>query len=281
MLRAMKQPPVVLTIAGSDPTGGAGIQADLRTFEACGVHGATAVTALTVQDSRGVAGIHPTRSALVLDQMESALGDLKIRAVKSGMLATPAIARTVASTLRRQSRLHYVCDPVLSATAGGGLAATGLLQAIRRHLLPVASLVTPNVPEAEALTGLQVRSKDEAIAAAKELRRLGARAVLVKGGHLEAAKATDILLIGNRTILIEGIFIPGRDVHGTGCVYASAIAAYLASGDGLTVAVKRAKQLVTEAIRYARPSGKRWMANPGASHTSLHGRVSPGQSTRQ
>jgi len=267
-LAAMKPPPAVLTIAGSDPTGGAGIQADLRTFEACGVHGASAVTALTVQDSRGVAAIHPTKPAIVVSQMEAALQDLKIRGVKSGMLATPAIARAVASTLRRHGLSRYVCDPVLAASAGGALAKPGLALAIRRHLLPLAAVVTPNVPEAEVLTGLRVRTIQEAIEAARDLRQQGARAVLLKGGHLEAAPATDILLLGNRVILLEGTFFQDREVHGTGCVYASAIASYLAGGSSLIGAVRRAKRLVSEAIRNARPAGKRWVADPAPTRRS-------------
>lgn len=239
--------PIALTIAGSDSGGGAGIQADLRTFAAFGVHGTSAITALTAQDTRGVHAIHTVPRAMLRAQAEAVLGDFRVGAAKLGMLATPAIAREVAALLRRHPRLPVVLDPVLVATTGAKLATRDLADSLRRHLFGRADLVTPNVPEAERLLGRTIRSASDMHSAARALLDDGARAVLLKGGHLAGPRVADLLLAPGIERWFRQPRIAGES-HGTGCSLAAAIAAGIARGAALEAAVEAAIAFVHAAL---------------------------------
>ena len=240
--------PAVLSIAGSDSGGGAGIQADLRTFAAHGVHGLCAITAVTAQNTRAVTAIETLPPRVVEAQLDAVFSDFDVRAVKIGMLATPAIVRAVAGALAKRPRVPVVLDPVLVATTGGRLSTADLAPTLRRHLLARADLVTPNVPEAASLLGRRLRNADDLVTAADDLLDLGARAVLLKGGHLKGNRVRDLLALPDGTrrgfeharIDVEG--------HGTGCTLSAAIAANLALGDALETAVGRAIDYVHRAI---------------------------------
>lgn len=239
--------PTALTIAGSDSGGGAGIQADLHTFATFGVHGTSAITALTAQHTRGVEAIHTAPTAFLHAQIEAVLGDFRVGAVKLGMLATPAIAQAVAGALATRPRLPVVLDPVLVATTGARLGTQSLVASLRRRLLPLATLVTPNIPEAEALLGRRIASRDAMLEAAHALREAGARAVLLKGGHLRGAEVADLLLGAGGEHWFQQRRRRG-EFHGTGCSLSAAIAAGLALGRPLDDAVEAAIGFVQRAI---------------------------------
>ena len=239
--------PVALTIAGSDSGGGAGIQADLRTFAAFGVHGTSAITAITAQNTRGVAAVHVAPSTIVRAQIEAVLDDFPIGAIKLGMLATPAIVRVVAQTLAARKHVPLVVDPVLVATTGARLASDDLADSLRRHLLPHADLVTPNLPEAERLTGLRIRNDATRLRAARLLLEDGARAVLLKGGHGGGREVKDLLLTENDEHWFTHARAQGSH-HGTGCTLSAAIAAGLACGESLDAAVATGIAFVRAAI---------------------------------
>ena len=244
--------PIALTIAGSDSSGGAGIQADLKTFAAFGVYGASAITALTAQNTRCVSGIHPVPSAFVTAQIDAVFDDLEVAAVKIGMLAELSIIEAVASALARWRPRHIVLDPVMVATSGDRLLATDAVAALRERLIPRATLITPNLPEAAALLDEPVASDDAAIASqGKKLLAMGASAVLIKGGHGQGAESTDYLFTGGDTIALGAPRIATRNTHGTGCSLSSAIAAGLAKGEPLEAAVRGAKTWITAAIAAA------------------------------
>ncbi|HEY6941382.1 bifunctional hydroxymethylpyrimidine kinase/phosphomethylpyrimidine kinase [Dokdonella sp.] len=250
-----RSPSIALTIAGSDSGGGAGIQADLRTFAAFGVHGASAITALTAQNTLGVTAIHAAPTSFLRAQIDAVLGDFRVGAAKLGMLATPAIAREVASALARRPRLPVVLDPVLVATTGARLGTHALIGTLRRHLLPLATLTTPNIPEAEALLGRPIGSRTAMAGAARALLEAGARAVLLKGGHLGGSEVSDLLL----TAAGERWFHQRRrrgEFHGTGCSLSAAIAAGLALGNPLEDAVEAAVHFVQRAIAAGYRPGK-------------------------
>jgi hydroxymethylpyrimidine/phosphomethylpyrimidine kinase len=249
----MDAAPAVLTIAGSDPSGGAGIQADLRTFAALGAFGAAVVTALTAQNTRGVRAIETVSPAFVTQQLDAVLDDLEVRAVKTGMLGRAAVVEAVADRLAATATVPLVVDPVLGATAGQPLTEPQAIDPIRRRLLPLAALVTPNLAEAEALTGRPVSTASEMRAAARALVDLGARAALVKGGHLAGA-ALDVLYDGMTFHELTAPRIPGT-FHGTGCTLSAAIAVGLARGATLREAVAEAQRYVTEAIARAPARG--------------------------
>lgn len=246
--------PVVLSIAGSDCSGGAGIQADLRAIEAGGGFAATALTAVTAQNGAGVAATTVLGPAIVERQLEAVFADLPVAAVKSGMLGGAAPLRAVARALRRHRPRHYVLDPVLCAGSGTRLLPRSCLGLLRDELFPLATLLTPNVPEAEALSGVEIRTLEDAERAARTLLGFGARAVLITGGHLAAHPATDLLVTPRRVRVFAGPYLPGRDPRGTGCIHSASIATRLALGAPLEEAVAEAKRLVTEAIRHALPS---------------------------
>jgi len=246
-------PPRILIVAGSDSGGGAGIQADIKTCFALGGHAATAVTALTAQNSLGVQGVWPTPVEGVREQIRSVLGDIGADAVKTGMLATAEIASAVADELD-DSRLPLVVDPVCVSTTGAALLTPDALDVYRRRLIPAATVVTPNLAEVQALTGVEVSDRAGLRAAAEAFTAMGARWVLVKGGHL-AADAVDLLYDGSEAIELTSERIDTDHTHGTGCTLASAIATRLAYGDDVPTAVRAAKQFVTEAIRRSYPLG--------------------------
>ena len=249
-------PPAVLTIAGSDSGGGAGIQADLRTFASHGVHGLCAITAVTAQNTRAVASIEPMRPRIVEAQLAAVFGDFDVRAVKIGMLATPAIVRTVAAALALRPRVPVVLDPVLVATTGGRLSTADLAPALRRHLLNRADLVTPNVPEVESLLGRRLRHAGDLPRAAAELLALGARAVLLKGGHLGGRRVRDLLALADGTLRCFDHARIDAEGHGTGCTLSAAIAANLALGDGMESAVRRAIGYVHRAMSVGYEPGR-------------------------
>lgn len=239
-----------LTIAGSDSGGGAGIQADLKTFMAFGVYGMSAVTALTAQNTVGVQGIFEVSPAFVRMQIESVMADIGADAAKTGMLGSEAIVRTVAGAVREFRIPNLVVDPVMVAKGGDPLLAPDACLALRTELAPLASVLTPNIPEAEALLGRRIEGLEGMKKASRELRELGCRWVVLKGGHLEGdPEAVDILSDGEQLLLLRAPRLKTRNTHGTGCTFASAIAAGLARGRAVPDAVRRAKEYVTEAIR--------------------------------
>lgn len=245
-----------LTIAGSDSGGGAGIQADLKTFAAFGVFGTSAITALTAQNTVAVTGVHVAPAAFVVAQIDAVVGDLGCDAVKTGMLATAEIVEAVAAAVARHGLPNVVVDPVMVAKSGDHLLAREAVDAVRRVLVPLATVVTPNVPEAEVLTGTPIRTLAEAVDAGRALVAAGARAVVVKGGHLDRDDIVDVLVDAAGAVTrIEGPRVPGVHTHGTGCTFASAIAARLALGDGLDAAVRAAQAYVREAMRAGVPLG--------------------------
>lgn len=248
MTRRDLRPPAVLIIAGSDSGGGAGLQADLRTLAAFGVHGTCVVTAITAQNSREVRSIGPVPPKVVAAQLDAVFSDFRIRSIKIGMLATAAIVRTVAAALARHPRIKVVLDPVLVATTGARLARGDLATALQRYLLSRADLLTPNMPEAESLLGRRLRNTDDLPSAADDLMTLGARAVLLKGAHLPGRRVSDLLVTHDgRQRWFHHARIPAEG-HGTGCTLSSAIAARLAQGDAMGSAVAEAIGYVNRAL---------------------------------
>ena len=241
--------PIAVTIAGSDSSGGAGIQADLKTFSALGVYGASVIAALTAQNTRGVQGIHDVPPAFVTQQIDSVFSDLSVGAVKIGMLSRPETIEAVADGLARHRARNVVLDPVMVATSGDRLLAPEAIDALRKRLIPAALVITPNLPEAAALLDEAVaRSEDEMRTQGERLLALGPTAVLIKGGHGEAPESVDILVERLGTTRLPAPRIATRNTHGTGCTLSSAIAAGLANGLSLHDAVAAAKTYVTAAI---------------------------------
>lgn len=247
----------VLTVAGSDSGGGAGIQADIKTVTLLGSYAASVITALTAQNTRGVSSIHGLPASFVIDQLAAVLSDIPVDVIKTGMLHTPAIITALAEKLGEQPvRLPLVVDPVMVAKGGASLLELDAVETFCSQLLPLAYLLTPNVPEAERLIGRAIRNDGDMEQAARDLHAMGAANVLIKGGHLSGRSSTDILFDGSQchTFSAERLFT--SNTHGTGCSYASAIAALLAQGEPLACAVEKAKQFITAAIRLARPLGR-------------------------
>jgi hydroxymethylpyrimidine/phosphomethylpyrimidine kinase len=244
--------PVALTIAGSDSSGGAGIQADLKTFAALGVYGASAITALTAQNTRGLTGIHPVPPDFVAKQIDAVFSDLAVGAVKIGMVAQLAVIEAVVASLKRWSPRHIVLDPVMVATSGDRLLNIGAVEALRRELIPIASIVTPNLPEAAALLDEAVAAGEAAIESqGKRLLAMGCPAVLIKGGHGEGHESVDYLVRADGVVALTAPRVATTNTHGTGCSLSSAIAAGLAKGEGLETAVRNAKDFVSAAIAQA------------------------------
>ena len=263
--------PVALTIAGSDSGGGAGLQADLKTFAALGVHGAAAVTCVTAQNPAGVRAIESCRPALVRRQIEAVFDGLSPAAVKTGMLYSAEIIRAVAGFFRER-RVLLVVDPVMVATSGARLLKPGGIKTLIRELLPLATLVTPNLDEASALVGRRLRSAEDLRSAARELHQRFGCATLVKGGHLRGMKqAVDFFYDGRTELMLTAPFIRGTKTHGTGCTYSAAVTAYLARGFELPVAVAKAKEHVTQAIAQSQAAAGNailnnfWHGNRGSS----------------
>ena len=241
----------VLTIAGSDSGGGAGIQADLKTFAANGCYGLSVITALTAQNTQGVRAIHPAPVAFVAQQLDAVLPDIGADAVKIGMLFSPELIEMVARKMKEYRVERIVLDPVMVAQSGDKLLRDDAVAALKTHLIPLAEVLTPNIPEAAVLLGRKIARLDQLPGAAKELAKLGCRNVLVKGGHLEGEDSDDCLYLGGekRTVCLPGERLETRNNHGTGCTLSSAIAANLAKGEKVDVAVRHAKKYITEAIR--------------------------------
>jgi hydroxymethylpyrimidine/phosphomethylpyrimidine kinase len=249
--RAMTMP-IALTIAGSDSSGGAGIQADLKTFAALGVYGASVVTALTAQNTNGVSGIHLVPADFVTAQMDAVFSDLDVKAVKIGMVGQLATIDAIVAALKRWSPRHIVLDPVMVATSGDRLLAAEAVEALRTKLIPRASLITPNLPEAAALLGEPVAESETAIERqGKRLLAMGCPAVLIKGGHGQGAESIDYLVGGSGITALAAPRIATRNTHGTGCSLSSAIAAGLAKGEDMETAVRNAKIWVSAAIAAA------------------------------
>lgn len=240
---------VVLSIAGFDPSGGAGVIADLKTFAAHNCYGVAAITALTVQNTQGVSEVHPVEAALLKSSIESLLADGQVKAVKIGMLANRANVEAVRQVLEAYPSLPSVLDPVVRSSSGKDLIDSAGLEALRKRLLGCVSVVTPNLDEAAALTGLKVESVEEMKAAGSKILEMGARAVVVTGGHLE--KAVDVYCAGSESETFTGDRVKPDNTHGTGCTFSSAMAAQMAQGRQLQDAVVLAKAYVTEAIRKA------------------------------
>jgi hydroxymethylpyrimidine/phosphomethylpyrimidine kinase len=244
--------PIAVTIAGSDSSGGAGIQADLKTFSALGVYGASVIAALTAQNTLGVTGIHDVPPDFVAAQMDAVFSDLAVGAVKIGMLSQPKVIRAVADGLQRHNQVNVVLDPVMVAASGDRLLAPQAVAVLRDVLIPRALVLTPNLPEAAALLQMPLaQSENEMQAQGEKLLALGARAVLIKGGHGKGAESVDLLIMPNAVTRLAAERIDTKNTHGTGCTLSGAIAAGLAKGFDLAEAARHAKAYVTAAIAAA------------------------------
>jgi hydroxymethylpyrimidine/phosphomethylpyrimidine kinase len=240
----------VLTIAGSDSGGGAGIQADLKTFSAIGCYGMSVITALTAQNTRGVNGIHAVPPAFAVEQMDAVIGDIGTDAVKIGMLYSAELIEVVAEALKKHRIGKIVLDPVMVAQSGDKLLQDDAIEAIKKHLMPLADVVTPNIPEASVLCGRQLKTWIDIENAAQTLAQHGSRSILIKGGHGEENKSIDLLFLAheNRLVRLEADRIKTHNNHGTGCTLSSAIAAFMAKGKDIEDAVKKAKTFMNQAI---------------------------------
>jgi len=250
-----------LTIAGSDSGAGAGIQADLKTFAAHGVYGTSAITAITAQNTIGVAAVLAVTPKLVGAQIDAIIADIGAHAVKTGMLANTAIIGLVANKIRQHRLMNIVVDPVMVATSGDLLIEKSAVAALRSKLVPLASVVTPNIPEAEALTGMKLGSAEDIKEAAKRIVKMGAKTVLIKGGHLKGS-AMDLFYDGKKFTALNAPRIGTKNTHGTGCTLSAAIAANLANGENIVAAVTNAKRYITDALRHS--------YRIGAGHSPVH-----------
>ncbi len=256
-LKPFEKPPICLTIAGHDPSGGAGIIADVKTFTAFGCFATAAIASLTFQNTTGVFGAAHQTAETVRGQVEPVIQDFTVAAVKTGMLPTGEIIEETARLVRENNLPNFVVDPVVRSTSGFDLIDNEALQVLIEKLFPLAAVVTPNIAEAERIADLKIETEDERRAAAEKIRKLGARAVLIKGGHFQKAEsekqrtASDLLLDESGFTVFEAEWIDTTATHGTGCTLASAIAANLALGADLKTAISAAKKFVTEAIRTA------------------------------
>jgi hydroxymethylpyrimidine/phosphomethylpyrimidine kinase len=239
--------PVALTIAGSDSGGGAGIQADLKTFAAMGVHGTAAITAITAQNTVTVTEIHEVPVRVIRAQIDAVVEDIGVQAAKTGMLASSAIIQAVSEAIEAHAIRNLVVDPVMVAKGGARLLHSDAIAALYRYLLPLAAIVTPNLPEAEVLLGRSIATLAERREAARDLVGLGPRAAVVKGGHA-GEDATDVYWDGHQMVELNALRIPTTNTHGSGCVFSAAIAAGLARGETPLVAVQHAKAFSTSAI---------------------------------
>ncbi len=247
--------PVALTIAGSDPSGGAGIQADLKTFSALSVYGMAAVTALTVQNTTGVSEVMAVPETLLSAQISAAVTDIVPRAVKTGMLPTVKSIEATVAAIRQYGLTNVIVDPIMNSTSGQVLSVPEALDSIRRKLLPIALVVTPNLHEAAALTGRPEIMENDLEEVALQIHAMGPTTVYLKGGHLEG-DAIDVFFDGSDFTTFESPRIPTSDTHGTGCVLSAAITGYLALGESLPAAIELSKEFVTRAIRNSLRLGK-------------------------
>jgi hydroxymethylpyrimidine/phosphomethylpyrimidine kinase len=241
----------VLTIAGSDSGGGAGIQADLKTISATGCYGMSAITALTAQNTRGVTGIHPVPPSFAADQIDAVFSDIGADAVKIGMLYSAELIEVIAERLKKHNAEKIILDPVMVAQSGDKLLQDDAIQAIKEYLMPLADVVTPNIPEAEVLIERRIMGIDDMQTAARTLAGYGSRSILIKGGHLAENDSTDLLYLrqDEHFVRLDARRISSRNNHGTGCTLSSAIAAYRAKGFGIEKAARKAKTYIQNAIR--------------------------------
>ena len=246
----MTQIKQVLTIAGSDSGGGAGIQADIKAMSANGVFAMSVITAVTAQNTEEVTDVFELPASIIAAQIDAVFDDFDVAAVKTGMLSSVEIVRIVAKMLAQQKISHLIVDPVMLSKSGHALLKPEAVDALRDELIPLALVITPNVHEAQQLSGLEIKTLADARQAAKVLHKLGCRNVLIKGGHLLAERGTDLLYDGRFFNVYKGEYIDTPHTHGTGCTFASAIAAQVARGQALPDAVRTAKTYVTEAIRH-------------------------------
>lgn len=261
-MKSQRQLPIALTIAGSDSGGGAGIQADLKTFAAIGVHGTSAITCLTAQNPKAVSGIQACKTEMVTRQLEAVFAELRPAAAKTGMLLSAPIIRAVADFLAEQGFRNLVLDPVMVSTSGAVLLNPGAIRTLVDRLFPLAILVTPNLQEAELLCRRKLSSVEDLREAARDLHRRFGVAALLKGGHLRGLKvAVDIFYDGKQELLLSAPFVRGVNTHGTGCTYSAAITAHLAQGLTLAAAVIEAKEFITQAIAQSRRAGKHSVLN--------------------
>jgi hydroxymethylpyrimidine/phosphomethylpyrimidine kinase len=240
-----------LTIAGSDSGGGAGIQADLKTFAVLGVWGMSAITSITVQNTKGVTAVSDVPAEVVADQIRAVAADIGVDAAKTGMLSSAGIVEAVAGAVEEVGLPNLVVDPVFVSKHGDTLLRHDAVVALRKRVVPLATLVTPNLPEAAGLAGFGVETRRDMEGAARAILDLGARSVLVKGGHLKESSSDDLFADGERTEWLPGERLRSPNTHGTGCVLSASIAAYLARGEPLLEAVRNGKSFVTDAIRHA------------------------------
>lgn len=240
----------VLTIAGSDSGGGAGIQADLKTFSAIGCYGMSVITALTAQNTQGVKAIHAVPPAFAVEQIEAVLSDIGADAIKIGMLYSAELIEAVAQELKKHGARKIVLDPVMVAQSGDKLLQDDAIEAIKTHLMPLADVVTPNIPEAAVLCGMQLTQWSDIESAAETLAQHGSRSILIKGGHGDERKSTDLLFLAGegRFVSLETDRIETRNNHGTGCTLSSAIASYMAKGSDVEEAVQKAKTFMNHSI---------------------------------
>jgi hydroxymethylpyrimidine/phosphomethylpyrimidine kinase len=249
--------PIALTIAGSDSGGGAGLQADLKTFAALGVHGTSVITCLTAQNPKGVLGMQLATPAMVRQQLEAVFAELPPAACKTGMLYSAEIVRVIVEFFERKNRPPLIVDPVMVATSGARLLKPSAVKAVCDRLLPLAMLVTPNLDEAEWLLAIKIRDEEDLRAAARQIVERFGCAALVKGGHLRGTReAVDIFYNGRTELLLTAPFVRGVSTHGTGCTYSAAIAAHCAKGLALSQAVREAKEFITQAIVRSRRIGR-------------------------
>jgi hydroxymethylpyrimidine/phosphomethylpyrimidine kinase len=239
-----------LTIAGSDPSGGAGIQADLKTFSRLRVYGMSVITALTAQNTTGVESIMEIPPEFVARQLTAVLTDIQVDAAKTGMLLTAGIVEVVAQKVTQHHIRNLVIDPVIASTSGASLLSQDAINMFRRSLLPLALVITPNIDEAGILTGKAITTVADMEEAALQVHGMGARSVLIKGGHMAGDEVTDVLFDGTDFLHFQSSRIHSRDTHGTGCVLSAAITAELAAGKGIKEAVQAAREFVTAAIRH-------------------------------
>jgi hydroxymethylpyrimidine/phosphomethylpyrimidine kinase len=245
----------VLTIAGSDPSGGAGIQADLKTYAALGLYGTSVITALTAQNTTAVTGVFEVSPEFVAAQIDAVVTDIRPDAVKTGMLSSAAIIEVVAAKVQQHGLRNLVVDPVMVSKGGARLLQGDAVEALRTRLLPLAEVVTPNIPEAEALVGHPLGTDDEVRQAAVDIQAMGPRSVIVKGGHRPGNTVVDVLFDGEHFYDYSGARVKTGSTHGTGCTFASAIAAYLAQGHKLPDAVRHAREYLQGALEHARAIG--------------------------
>ncbi len=266
MPHSQDTPPIVLTIAGSDSGGGAGIQADIKAISATGSYACSVITAITSQNTLGVSAIHPIPLEHIESQLDAVFTDLNVVAVKVGMLADARIIKVVADKIRQYKPAHLVVDPVMVATSGDLLLEQSAISTLKEQLIPMADLITPNLPEGAALIdGAVPENEDQMGNMIEELRALGAKAVLLKGGHLEKDdKSNDLLILAQTSELLSAKRFPTKNTHGTGCTLSSAIASYLAQGNRLHKAVYLGKQYISQAIAHADE------LNVGTGHGPVH-----------